>query len=121
MNRYKRDISDIYNVIYRAHTSGECRRERIQDIDSWIKPIFQSLVAAPRLDKLVDLVLKDSPNGLGRVTFLELAKEGINDTILPSRFFVCFESSLKNDLKIGRRRCRWGSIGHRDVVGVMVT
>src|SRR6266702_266593 len=112
-NRYQCEIPKRLIDMYQVNPYAKCRRKRIQYVDSWVKPSPQSLITAPGLLEPVDLVLKYGQNSRGRVACLELAGERMDGKILFGRFLVCLESIFKNDLKIGRRRCRRGCLRHR--------
>jgi hypothetical protein len=80
----------------------------MQNIDRRVKPAPQSLVAAPGLAELVDLVLKYGKNVRRRVACLELGSQGMGSEILSSLFTIFLEGFFEDDIEIrrGRRQCR---------------
>ena len=77
--------------MYQTNLFSKCRRKRIEYVDCWVKPPSQSLVTAPRLFELVDLVLNYSHNVRRRVACLKLARERMSEKILLGLLFICFE------------------------------
>jgi hypothetical protein len=78
-------------------------------VERWIQPCLQSLIIAPGLVELVDLVLKYGQNGRGRVACLELSGERMSREILLSLPFIFLEGFCKYDVEIGYgcRRSGW--------------
>ena len=106
--------------MYQGTPLSKYLSKRIQYVNRRVKPSPQPLVTAPRLLKLVDLVLKYGQNGCGRVTRLELAGERMSGKILFGLYFICLESFFKNDIEIGRGRILRARGGRLIHVGEMV-
>ena len=94
------------NGVHQTDPFAECLRKRVQNVDCWTKPALQSLVSAPGLGELVDLVLKYDQNGFGRVAFLKLDGERMRDERLASLHLIFLKRFLEDDVEIGRRRFR---------------
>ncbi len=112
-NRYQNEIFERLIDIHQTNPFGKCLRKCIQYVDRWVKPFVQSLVAAPGLFELVNLDLKYSQNGRGRVAWMELGGERMSGEILFSLFFICLEGFFKDDIETGRGCFRCGSLGGR--------
>ena len=52
---------------YQTDAARDSSRKCVQDIHSWVEPLCQSFVATASLVEFVNLILKDSKNGGGRV------------------------------------------------------
>jgi hypothetical protein len=64
-------LEEICPETYHASTRFKNRRESLQNVHGWIKPFKPPFIASPGLIQSLDLLLKDSDNGTGRVTSLE--------------------------------------------------
>jgi hypothetical protein len=100
-NIYLHEIPDRLINIYYADPLAQRRRKRIQNVDRWVKPFLQSLVAALRLPELIDLVLKYSYDSCRRVAFLQLGGERMSGEILFGLFCIDLKGFLKNGFEIG--------------------
>jgi hypothetical protein len=96
-----RSPTDQLTFIYHANPLAQRRRKRIQNVDRWVKPFLQSLVAALRLPELIDLVLKYIYDSRRGIAFLQLGSERVSSEILFGLFCVCLEGFFKNDFEIG--------------------
>src|SRR6266404_5136410 len=96
LNQYQCDITNRPISTYKANCT-ECRRKCAQYVDGWVKPSPQSLLTAPSLLELVDLVLKYCENGGGRFACLELYSERMRDKILLCLYFIRLEGLVEND------------------------
>jgi len=97
---------------HQANTLSESRREGIEDIDSWVEPFRQLVIAAPGLIQLTDLLLNDSENGGGRVACLKLGGEWMSKEVVLCLFFVCFYGIIENELEVGQREIGRVNRGH---------
>ena len=75
---------------HQTNTLSESRRERIENIDCWVEPFRQLVIAAPGLIQLMDLLLKDGENSGRRVACLKLGGEWMSKEVFLCLFFVCF-------------------------------
>jgi hypothetical protein len=46
-------MTRVHAVAHQAGALAKCGRERIEDIHGWVKPLGQSLIAAPRSIQLI--------------------------------------------------------------------
>jgi len=74
---------------HQASTLSESRREGIEDIDGWVEPFRQLVIAALGLIQLMDLLLKDGENVGRRVACLKLGGEWMSKEVVLCLFFVC--------------------------------
>ena len=73
---------------YQANTGSKNVREGIENVDGWIQPFRPSLIGTPGLIKPLELFLKDSDDGIGRVAGLELSGEWMCTQIVLCLFVV---------------------------------
>ena len=73
---------------YQANTGSKNVRESIEYADGRIKPFCPSLIGTPGPIKPLELLLKDSDDGTGRVAGLELDGEWMCTQIVLCLFFV---------------------------------
>jgi hypothetical protein len=93
-------IRKILLVTYQSNPLAKYPRKRIENVDVGFEPSPQSLISAPRLLELADLVLKYGQNVCGRVACSELASERMRGKILFGLCFICFEGFSKTTLKL---------------------
>ena len=104
-------IDDRSSDIHQTDTFAEDIRKCKQNVDRWTKPSPQSLVAAPKLVELVDLVLDYGKNPCGGVAFIELGSERMRGKTLSSLFSVCLEGFFEDDIEVGNGFRRCGRLG----------
>ena len=57
---------------YQTDATGDSGRKCVEDVHGWAQPLGQSLVAAAKFVKLLNLVSKDGEDGISRVAILQL-------------------------------------------------
>ena len=60
-HRYQRKITDRSVDVYQSNAFAECLRERVENVNRWIKPLSQSLIGVR-----IDLASKQVQDGGGR-------------------------------------------------------
>jgi hypothetical protein len=96
--------SSSHPETYQTNALAKCLSERIQDIDGWVKPFRQLLIAASRSIEVLDLLLKDGENGGWRVAGLKLGGEWMGEEISLCLFFVRFQCIIEYELEVGGGR-----------------
>ena len=71
--KYKTEVHirsriETYQTDATGNSSGKC----VEDVHGWAQPLRQSLVAAVRFVKLLNLIFKDSDDSASRVAILQL-------------------------------------------------
>jgi hypothetical protein len=80
---------------YQANArSNGLRRNVREDVDGGVEPVCPSIVATPGLIQALDLLLKDSKNGSGRITGLKLSGERMASKSCLVRFSYSFKALL---------------------------
>ena len=106
-------IGDRSVDIHHADAWTKRLRKCKENVDRRTKPSLQSLVAAPGLVELVDLVLEYGQNCCGGVAFLEFGCERMRCEMLSSLFFIFLEGSFEDEVEIGRGYCGYWRLGGR--------
>ena len=57
---------------YQTDATGDSGRKCVEDVHGWAQPLGQPLVAAVRVVKLLNLIVKYGEDGVNRVAILQL-------------------------------------------------
>ena len=84
---------------YQTDTTGNGGRKCVEDIHGWAQPLGQSLIAAVRFVKLLNLILKDGDDGVSRVAVLQLGDKRMGEKVVLGLLLVGLERSLEDSLE----------------------
>jgi hypothetical protein len=87
--------------VYQANTLPKSLRESKEDVHGRIKPSCPPFIGSSGLIQPLELLLKNSKNGTGRVAKLELGDEGVCEKVFLGAFPVCVQSIDDDELEVG--------------------
>ena len=84
---------------YQTDATGDSGRKCIEDVHGRAQPLGQPLVAAVRVVKLLNLIVKYGEDGVNRVAILQLGGERMGAKVLLGLFLVGRDRSLEDSFE----------------------
>lgn len=87
-------------MTHQACALAKCGRERVEDIHGRDKPLFQSLIAAPRLIQFINFPFKYGEDSFRRETVFYLDSEWVGSQVFARLLPILFQGIFEDWFEI---------------------